>query len=241
MVVAVGDKFRDTMVATIFGDGSHVPPFFIKSLYANASYASGRRPKPGQRVVKGMNKDIMLEYADHMDRHVRRPIVLLLDRLSAHLNAEVKAKFESYRCEDGSQKFKLKYFPPKSAFLISPCDMGLFSCWKQHFYKFDRSTFELKIFAAKQAWRSVTEDSVCNFFLNCGITGDWDPQALKLHLERQVRCGFPENLREVWDFYDGWRSGAYHIEGCSPPRKVTFDKPIQLPEAQLDGKYWNNY
>lgn len=241
VVEAEGDKHRDTMVATIFGDGSHVPPFFIKSMTANSSYASGRRPKPGEKVVKGMTKEKMLEYADHLDRHVTIPTLLLLDRLSAHLNKEVQEKFASFTCANGSKKFTLDWFPPKTAFLISPCDMGLFACHKQYFYKLDRSTYPLKIFAAKQAWREVSEESVINFFDNCGLIGDWDPQALQQHLRRQVRGGIPEHLTEVWELYEGWLSGAFTIAGCKPPRRVTFEKPIQLPDGHLDGEYWNDY
>ena len=54
-----GDIFRDTMALTLRGDGVQMRPFFIKHLYGNASKASGRRPKSGEVIEKGMTKKQM--------------------------------------------------------------------------------------------------------------------------------------------------------------------------------------
>ena len=54
------------MAATLDRDGFWIPPFYIKSQYGNASYASGRRPNPGVKPIKGMTVPKMKEYADHI-------------------------------------------------------------------------------------------------------------------------------------------------------------------------------
>jgi hypothetical protein len=236
-----GETYRDTMAATLCSDGSYIPPFYIRSEYANASKASGRRPDPGQKPVKGMNKDKMKEYADHLDRFIDEPTTLVLDRLSSHVSKEVISYFESKLCSDGSQKFKIKLLPAKGAFLISPLDFGFFGYWKAIYHKLDRSTPELKFWAANQAWKQVEPDKIRSFFEGTFLVGSHKESTLRKKLISQVKGGIPEELEEVWDYYDGWVSGAYEVEGASRPRDITFEKPKQLLDSELDGIYWNNW
>lgn len=236
-----GDTYRDTMVATLLGDGRHLEPFYVESQYANASYASGRRPDPGEKPVKGMNIGKMKEYIDHIDVQVDEPKVLIFDRLSSHISKEVRDYAHSKKCSDGRQKFITMLLPPKAAFLISPCDMGFFSMWKSDFYKYDRSTKALKFSAAKQVWKSVDPEKVKNLFINCGLTSKEAQHVLRQRLVNEVRGGIPEELEDVWDFYDGWLSGAFEVEGATRPRSAPLEKPIQLPDAELNGVYWRNY
>ncbi len=241
MVSEEGETYRDTMAATLVHDGSWIPPFYIRSEYANASKASGRRPDPGEKPVKGMNIIKMKEYADHLDKYTDEPTVLVLDRLSSHISHEVRDYFESKKCSDGSQKFKIKLLPAKGAFLISPLDFGFFGYWKAIFHKLDRSTPELKFWAANQAWKQVETDKVISFFEGTYLIGSQKESTLRRNLMSHVKGGIPENLEEVWDFYDGWVSGAFKVDGATPPRKITFEKPKQLLDSELDGIYWNNW
>lgn len=74
-----GDTYRDTMAATLDNQGTWYPPFFIKSQYANASYASGRRPPPGQKPIRGMTLSLMEKWIDIIDKYVDEPSLLILD------------------------------------------------------------------------------------------------------------------------------------------------------------------
>lgn len=241
VVQQFGDTFRDTMVATIDDHNFWYPPFFIKSQYANASKASGRHPDPDDKPVKGMNVTKMKEWIDMIDEFVDEPVLVLLDRLGAHKSKEVIQYIESKKCRDGRQKFKVKLFPAKSAFLISPLDFGFFGYWKAKYYKLDRSTPELKFAAARKVWNEVDPAAIGNFFKACHLIGSEDRDTLHHSLMSHVRGGIPENLEDVWDFYDGWKSGAYDVDGVSAPREVPLQPPTQLLDSTLNGHYWVNW
>lgn len=138
------------MVVTVRGDGKKFPPYYIMTEYKNASKASGRRPESGKTAVKGMNKQYMKAYIEFLASHVRKPSILLMDRHSSHKSKEVIEYIESFRCVGGEQKLQVKLFPPKSSFLISPCDMGVIAQHKSKFYKFERSTSGLKFFRSRK-------------------------------------------------------------------------------------------
>jgi len=229
------------MAATLDREGQWIPPFYIKSQYANASYASGRRPAPGKKPIKGMTVQKMKEYADHIEKYTDEPTVLCWDRLSSHKSKEVVSYFESKKCSDGRQKFKTRELPAKGAFLVSPLDFGFFGFWKGKYYKFDRSTPELKFFAANQTWKLITSDQIRQFFIGYFLIGNHSEATLRREMHAQVRSGIPENLEEVWDYYDGWMSGAYDVEGVSAPRTAPLEKPLQLLDSDLNGVYWRNW
>jgi hypothetical protein len=241
VVELTGDSFRDTMVATLDSNGGWVPPLYLKTQSGSASQASGRRPPPGVNAVKGMNNKKMMEYGDHLDRYVDSPTRLLLDRLGAHTSKTVRDYIESKKCTDGRQKFKIFLLPPKSAFLISPLDFGFFGYWKQMYHKFDRSTTSLKFFAANQTWKQVEAAKVVEFFAACHLVGNEREDTLRTELHSLLRSAVPEELEEIWDFYDGWKSGAFRVDGVSAPREAPLIKPIQLEDAALDGVYWTNW
>lgn len=229
------------MLATLDSEGGWVPPFYIKTQYKSASYASGRRPAPDEKAVKGMNNEKMKEYADHLDRYVDEPTRLVMDRLSAHTAKSSRDYIEAKKCTDGRQKFKTLLLPPKGAFLISPLDFGFFSYYKSEFYKYDRSTPELKFWAANQVWKKVDPNKVVEFFRKCHLIGREKVGTLRQQLHELVRSSVPEELEDVVDFYDGWLSGAFEVDGVAAPRELPFELPMQLDEAGLDGIYWNKW
>ena len=229
------------MAATVRFDGAWIPPFYIRSEYANASKASGRRPESGKKPVKGMTITKMKEYADHLDKFVDEPSTLVLDRLSSHTSREFISYIESKKCSDGRQKFKVVLLPAKGAFLISPLDFGFFGYWKTIYHKLDRSTPELKFWAANQAWKAVEPAKIVIFFEGTFLIGTQKESTLRKKLMSQVKSGITEELEEVWDFYDGWVAGSYDVEGASALRDISFEKPKQLLDSELDGVYWNNW
>jgi hypothetical protein len=236
-----GDAWRDTMVLTVRGDGVDLPPYFIISKSKTASYASGRRPRPGEEIEKGMTKKRMMQYIDFIKDYVQEPCVLLMDRHSAHTSSAVLDYIRAYRFADGTQVFHPKLLGTKTAFLISPLDMGAIGAMKHEFYKLDRSRLDLKLRAALQAWATVSNDNICHFFRNCGLVGSEELSSIRSRFEKEVRSGIPPQYEELWDLYDGWRSGSLHVEGATLGRGIPLELPEQLPESALDGKYWCNY
>jgi len=229
------------MVLTVRGDGLDLPPYFIISKSKSAPRSSGRRPRPGEDVEKGMTNKRMEQYIDFIKDYVQEPCVLLMDRHSSHTSSAMLDSIKSYRFANGTQVFHPKLLGTKTAFLISPLDMGAIGAMKTEFYKLDRSTLDLKLRAALQAWAAVSNDSIRHFFHHCGLVGSEELSSIRARFEKEVRCGIPPQYEELWDLYDGWKSGALHVEGAALGRGAPLELPAQLPQSALDGKYWCNY
>ena len=176
---------------------------------------------------------------DHVAKYVDMPCVLCMDRLSSHVSKRVITYAESLKCSDGvTQKFKILLLTPKAAFLISPLDMGFFTMFKRAYYKCERSTYALKIMAANQVWKTISSDKIVNLFNNCGITSKESPKSLHNRIAAQVRSGIPEELEEVWEFYQGWLGGAFDISGATRPRAPPTEHLIVPNDSDLNGQYW---
>lgn len=98
-----GDRYRDTLVLTVRGDGVDVPPFFIVGQYGNAPRSSGRRPSPGEKPVRGMNNTLIRKYIDHVAPYLSEPTLLLWDRHSSHTSKETFRYIKRWRTSDGRQ------------------------------------------------------------------------------------------------------------------------------------------
>lgn len=236
-----GDAFRDTVALTVRGDGVDIPPFFILHTYKNAAQRSGRRCSRDEQPVKGMSTAIMKEYIDHVAQFVEEPSLLLMDRLSSHKAGEVIQHIQTKRTATGEQLLTPILLPPKTAFLISPLDMGAIGAFKTYFYKLNRSTLELKKSALQQAWDQVSNDALRNIFQNCGITGEETLDSLRPRFMKGVAGAVPQELEEALEFFDSWESGAINVDGASRGRGVTLETPQQLQQAHLDGHYWSKF
>lgn len=236
-----GDTFRDTVALTVRGDGVDIPPFTIVHTYRNASQASGRRCAANETPIKGMDANRMIDYIDHISQFVQEPSLLLMDRLSSHTAARVRTHIEGKLLPDGDRMFIPVFLPAKTAFLISPLDMGAIAAFKAHYYRLDRSTIDLKLRAVHAAWDAVPNDALRHICLNCGIVGEETFGSLRDRFMSQVVGFVPSELEEQANFFDAWKSGAIQVEGASRGRGVTLDVPAQIPEAHLDGVYWTNY
>jgi hypothetical protein len=241
VVQETGDTFRDTVVLTVRGDGKDIPPFLIIHTYRNASYASGRRCPASETPIKGMNNDRMINYIDHISQYVEETSLLLMDRLSSHVSFSVRSHIEGKLLPNGQRMFIPLYFPSKAAFLISPLDMGANAAFKNHFYKYNRSTIQEKISAVYAGWRDVSNDALENIFTNCGIVGNEPIESLRRRFLKDVVGAVPEELEEHADFFEAWKSGAIEVEGATRGRGVTMEAAAQIPEGFLDGVYWTNY
>jgi hypothetical protein len=236
-----GDRFRDTLVLTIRGDGVDIPAFFIKGEYGNASYKSGRRPSPDHKPVKGMTIPLMKDYIDHLDSYVTEQSILLMDRLSSHTSPEVLNYLKRKRTAAGIQKFIPILLKPKTSFLISPLDHSAIAQFKKNFYRYDRSTIELKEAAAYRAWREVSNENLLGYLNDCGIVGSESTDSLYIRFMKEVRGGIPEKNLDDWTFYEMWMYGAVSVAGVPAPRGTPLEVPEQLSNTELDGRYWHSY
>jgi hypothetical protein len=238
VVKTAGDRFRDTAALTVRADGKDLPPFFIKGQVGNASKASGRRPKRGEKAVGGMNAALMKKYAKHISHYPSKPSLLLLDRASSHTSKKTIAELEDYLTPDGQQMFKVILIPPKAAFLVSPLDNGVIASFKQHFYRFDRSTFELKKSSAKLAWDAVSNDAIKNICRNCGLDPEVPISTIREKFEKNVHGLLSKKLKPFLQLYDQWKAGAIVIDGADLGRGVAYSRPTQLDDGTLDGIKW---
>lgn len=236
-----GDSFRDTLVLTIRGDGVDIPPFFILHTYKNASKNSGRRCEPDETPVKGMTIPKMKEYIDHIATYVEAPSLLVMDRLSSHKAGDVMKYILSKKTINGDQLLFPVLLNPKVSFLISPLDMGAIAAFKSNYRRLNRSTLHLKKKAVTDAWDEVSNESLRNICLNCGVVGNETMASLRNKFLAEVVGQVPEKYSEIADFYDAWCSGAINVEGASRGRGVTTETPQQLTEGRLSGRYWTNY
>lgn len=220
------------------GDGFDIPPFLVKGQVGNASKASGRRPKNGEKPARGMNKDLMKKYGDHISRYVEKPSLLILDRASCHTSKEVIGYLEDFLTSDRDQLFKVLLLPPKTAFLLSPLDNGVNSAFKQHFYKYDRTTFPLKKSAVKLAWDSVSNESIFNIFQHCGFNAKESLSSIRRRMEKEVLGTIPESLHPSKELFELWISGRISVDGADLLRGVDLERPMQLDDGTLDGYKW---
>lgn len=236
-----GDTFRDTVALTVRGDGVDIPQFVVIQTSKTASKASKRRCGKNETPVRGMTVDIMCKYIDHLAAYVEEPSLLLLDRLSSHTSSRVLRYIRSKKTRSGENLLIPILLPPKTSFLISPLDMGAIAAFKSHLYDYERDTLHQKKLAMELAWRDVSNESLKNICLNCGIVGEEDIESIRGRFMKEVVGEVPENLEEIQDFYDAWKSGAIEVEGATRGRGVTTERPQQLDEGYLDGVQWTYY
>ena len=183
----------------------------------------------------------MIDYIDYISDYVEEPSLLGMDRLSSHTSGAVKGHIESKLTATGDDKFIPEYLPAKTAFLISPLDMGGISTFKSHYYRMDRSTLDLKIRAVYSAWDEVSNESLFNICQNCGVVGEESIDSIRDRFMTEVVGLVPPQHEELLDYYDSWSSGQIDIEGASRGRGVTIEIPQQLEEGHMHGLYWTNY
>ena len=183
----------------------------------------------------------MIDYIDHISQFVQEPSLLLMDRLSSHTAARVRSHIEGKLLLNGERMLIPFYLPAKTAFLISPLDMGAIAAFKSRYYGLDRSTIDTKLRAVHTAWDAVSNDALRNICRNCGIVGEETIESLSHRLEKEVVSSVPSALEEQANFFDAWKSGAIEVEGASLGRGVILKIPDQLPEGHLDGIYWTKF
>lgn len=229
------------MSLTVRGDGVDIPPFFTLHTYKNASYASGRRCPSDQTPTKGITNERMMEYVDHVADHVEGTNLLIMDRLSSHKSATVLNYIREWENNDGTKKFIPLMMPPKTAFLISPLDMGGISAFKANFYRYDRSTIEMKKKALFKGWEEVSNDSLKKIWHNCGLIGNESLTSIRERFMKEVVGIVPDEFEKLMEFYETWENGVIEVDGAHRGRGVTVDSPQQLSDGHMSGEYWTNY
>ena len=194
-----------------------LPPFIIKHTTRYAAARFGRKPSLGEPPVKGMNKTQMKKYIKFIQPHIEKPSILLMDRCSSHKSREIQDEITSVVLPSGAAAFIVRLFPAKSPFLISPCDYSFIGVMTTYFYRLDRSTLELKLAAAEQAYKSISPDTIRNFFRLCGLVSTESMQENRGRITKSVRSILPPNLNVERELYDSWLAGAVDIMDAHRP------------------------
>lgn len=188
-----------------------------------------------------MNIPRMKEYVRFITDYVERPSLLIMDRLSSHTSGQVIQDINSLRTEDGENLLIPILIPSKTAFLISPLDMGAIAAFKNYFHREKRETLRQKKQAMQASWDKVSNDALRNIFLNCGITGEPNYDTLRERFLLEVQGDAPQKLQEKAEYFDSWKSGTIQVTGASLGRGIFLEPPQQLEEGDLDGDYWNKF
>jgi len=174
---------RDTVVATLCGDGSKLPLYYIQH-----QRQKSKKKVITQPAVKGMNGSIMLDYIQKILAPNLKPgDTLFMDRLSSHLTQPVRLAMNALH-------INVVYFPAKAAPDLLPCDNFFFHLFKDIFRKKDRSSILLKRKAAFEAYDAVTPSSVRACWRKCGLLVNPPPIDLTEDLEQDEVLVIEEGL-----------------------------------------------
>ena len=188
-----------------------------------------------------MNVPRMIDYIDHIALYVQETSLLIMDKLSSHTSGQVRKHILKKKTPSGEQMFIPIFLPAKTAFLISPLDMGAISSFKSHYHKLDRATVTLKLRAVHEAWGQVSNEALVNIFKNCGLIGDETIPSLRDRFMKEIGSLVPPEIESYRSYYDAWVSGSIEIEGAKLHRGVELTLPGQLPEGYMDGVYWTKF
>ena len=188
-----------------------------------------------------MNVARMIKYVDHIAEYITETSLLIMDRLSSHTAGTVRQHIHQKKLPSGEAMFIPIFIPAKTAFLISPLDMGAIGAFKSQFHKLNRHTLKLKIESVHDAWGRVSNSSLVSIFKNCGLVGKESMSSLRQRFMKEVGSLVPSEIEPFQTFYDAWNSGTIDVDGANRHRGVRLDRPKQLPEGHLDGLYWSNY
>ncbi len=106
---------------------------------------------------------------------------------------------------------KVGVFPPGLGKLMNPCDSYFHSLVKRRYYQLVNenvsSAVERKLMLIRQAYFSVSENSILSFFEHCGIIGEKEPEDLVNHLLSEglhPSKKFADFHRQQVEAYEGW-------------------------------------
>lgn len=188
-----------------------------------------------------MNVPRMIEYIDHIAKHVTETSLLVMDRLSSHTSSVIRRHIQSKTLPNGERMFHIHLLPAKTAFLISPLDMGAIGTFKAHFHTLERNTLARKRNAMEEAWRMVSQQSLINICRNCGVIGEESLESLRERFMKEVVGLVPEKWTDHLEYYDAWSSGHINVDGAILSRGVSLERPAQLEEGHLDGRRWSHF
>lgn len=92
-----------------------------------------------------------------------------------------------------------------------------------------------------QAWDAVSNESIGNICLNCGIVGEESLSSIRKRFLKEVVGVIPTKMTKMMEYYDAWKSGRINVEGADRGRKVTLEIPQHLERETLDGEYWTKF
>jgi hypothetical protein len=106
---------------------------------------------------------------------------------------------------------KVAVFPPGLGKLMNPCDAYFHSLVKRYYYRLVHQNIETakerKYVFIREAYYSVSENSIVSFFTHCGILGDKNPEEVMNNLLSEGLCPnkkFRELHTQQIEAYEAW-------------------------------------
>lgn len=210
---------RNTLVATLCGDGRKLPFFFIEH-----TREKRKKKQVIQRAVKGMTEKLMLDYIEKIIRpNVPRGSVLLMDQLSSHKTAKVMDSLQSLGV-------LAVFFPPKASADLSPLDNFFFHSFKTEFRKIQPKQTTIDIIqACNQAYAVIPERTVRSCWRRCGLLSVPPPQE---KLQNDYTVDFADSSEEEEELTDQkWRGDLHTFQDhdCSDLEVLEVSSPASAP------------
>ena len=126
-------KDRLTVLYSANAEGDMMPPFFVYPEPKPTSYDPLIGAQRGSEIIytkKGwMNTEAFNAFLDHFHKYAgnERPVVLLMDSVSSHINMDIFTKALSLEIE-------IYRLIPNATHLIQPLDKGVFGSLKKQWY-----------------------------------------------------------------------------------------------------------
>jgi hypothetical protein len=188
-----------------------------------------------QKSVKGMNIEIMHEWCDWAKCYIPKGSVLLMDRLSSHINKQILDELKK-------NGITVLLLPPKGSLLLSPLNNGFFVIFKRRLSQemglHPVSFGSPHLNAAIRAYNSIPRNAVLEFFKNCGLIGTDSLSTIKKNFQKQTQMLMKKENMECLEIFQKWAVGDLKIDGVKPPRFYQEEPPNLYNENELDGVYW---
>jgi MoaA/NifB/PqqE/SkfB family radical SAM enzyme len=109
-------------------------------------------------------EDILAQAAGDLDLY---PLVLVMDKSTAHNADEMLQMFHDNGCQDMQTIY---YMPTNSAKRMSPLDNSLFHTWKEKCRKRGKIKKDTIVRIMSDCWNSINESTLRNYYRHCGLT-----------------------------------------------------------------------
>lgn len=202
-------RWKDVVYEAFSPDGSMTPPVVFTS---DTSVPLGDyHPLQIYQFdgIKGPRWQSTFRWIDEVSPTLPAKVLMIWDDLPAHRNPKVLQELEANNIE----VFTL---PHASHGLLNPCDNSLNALIRRQYYKGDRSTHQNMLMSARDAFNSISDETVVEYFKHTGIIGEDDPPDIADSLANE---GYhadevkEEHVQSMKQAFRDWKHGLRKLDG----------------------------